>query len=158
MDDDILNDNKETFDGVVSWLVILHIPLDKRNKLFQKIYDLLKPGGKVYIEDFFEKFPLSTEAKNMLSNDVYVPNGEVPTKDVYIKTLSDIGFTVDFYDATNEWKNFTTNRLNIFHENKNRHIEVYNQGTYEHLDHFYSSVESLFNKHNLGGVKLSLTK
>lgn len=150
-----------TFDAVVSWLVILHIPFDSRVATFQKIYNLLKPGGKVYIEDYYAKFELNDDDKYKLANDVYVPQGTLPSKEQYINTMIEAGFDsnkIEFNDASEEWNGFTSERLNIFQSKKERHIKVYNQATYDNLNHFYSSVSGLFDAGRLGGAKIILTK
>ena len=67
--------------------MILHIPLEKRYVLFKKIFSLLKPGAKMYIEDYFAGAPLTDAEKESLSKDVYIPGGELPTKEQYVTTL-----------------------------------------------------------------------
>jgi SAM-dependent methyltransferase len=39
----------DTFDSVVSWEVIEHIPKDTENKMFEEVYRVLKPGGVFYL-------------------------------------------------------------------------------------------------------------
>lgn len=155
------NSDSNTFDAIVSWLVILHIAFNSRLAIFQKMYKLLKPGGQVYIEDYYAKFELNDEDKYKLSNDVYVPSGSLPSKEQYINTMIEAGFDsskIKFDDVTEEWNTFTTDRLNTFHSKKDRHVKVYNQVTYDNLDHFYSSVSGLFDAGRLGGARITLTK
>lgn len=160
LDDNILHSSSKCFDAAVSWLVILHIPLKDRSKLFKKCFDILKPGGMMYIEDFYIKSPsIITEIeKKLLMNEVAVPNGELPTKDEYISTVKDAGFTVEFEDKTDEWTEFTTSRMNQWISNKERHVNIHGIDTWSSIDRFYSSVSTLFNGGNLAGVSLLLTK
>ena len=153
--------NLNSFDFAVSWLTILHIPLTDRKSVFQKIHQLLKPGGKMYIEDYFWKPELgqfTDEEKEKLRKDVYVPNGELPSQVAYVRLLNSCGFSVEFEDVTETWSQFTESRLSSFKENKKRHVYVYNEKTYEALQHFYSTVVSLFESKKLGGAKIILTK
>ena len=114
----------------------------------------------MYIEDFYIKSPsIITEIeKNLLMHEVAVPNGELPTKDEYISTVKDAGFTVDFEDKTDEWTEFTTSRMNQWISNKERHTNIHGIDTWSSIDRFYSSVSTLFNGGNLAGVSLLLTK
>ena len=148
------------FDFAVSWLAILHIPMRERHELFTKIYSLLKPGGKVYIEDFFwlGQEPPRPDEMNMLETDLYISDGMLPVKEEYIGLLTSVGFQADFKDVTDEWTQFTGIRLQDFVLDEERHVRVYNRKTYESLLHFYSTVADFFANRGLGGVKLVLTK
>eukprot|EP00002_Diphylleia_rotans_P034967 TRINITY_DN757_c0_g1_i3.p1 TRINITY_DN757_c0_g1~~TRINITY_DN757_c0_g1_i3.p1 ORF type:complete len:548 (-),score=108.23 TRINITY_DN757_c0_g1_i3:326-1969(-) len=45
------------YDSIVSWLTVLHIP--QRDSLFQSCFEILKPGGYFFAEDFFEISPFT---------------------------------------------------------------------------------------------------
>ncbi|EDO28014.1 predicted protein, partial [Nematostella vectensis] len=79
----------ESYDFLVSWLVILHI--EDRKTLFKKCLDLLKPGGKIYIEDYYKLADISPSIAEDLKEAVYV--SYLPTKEEYIKQMADEGFT-----------------------------------------------------------------
>lgn len=151
---------KNSFDYAVSWLTILHIPIDKRYELFTKIFSLLKPNSKMYIEDFYwisENGNFDQQQINSLKNNVSIPNGILPTKNEYLNVLYELNCVVEFVDSTHEWIEFTKNRLDVFHSNKDRHIKVYNETTYNNLDLFYSSIVDLFNSSKLGGAKIIIS-
>jgi len=40
---------KEVFDTIVAWEVIEHIPKNTEKRMFQEIFRVLKPGGKLYL-------------------------------------------------------------------------------------------------------------
>ena len=44
-----------TLDGVYSFLVFLHIPKNELIKLFKNLKSQMKPGAKIYIEDYYLK-------------------------------------------------------------------------------------------------------
>lgn len=146
------------FDAAVSWLVVLHIPLQDRSALFSRVFQLLKPGGQMYIEDFFLLNTFTDEERRSIQENVYVPNGNLPRKDEYIATLSGVGFEVTFEDSTAEWTGFTRDRLDTFRAAKSEHLKVYTQETYDSLDLFYSAVVALFEGSNLGGAKITIRK
>jgi cyclopropane fatty-acyl-phospholipid synthase-like methyltransferase len=161
LDFNLVLDAEGHFDAAMSWLVILHIPLNQRQLLFSRIYDMLKPGGMVYIEDFFLRVDGGdwTEREvHLLSSEVYVPDAGLPTKEDYVKTVHDVGFTAQFEDVTEEWTVFTAQRLGQWREQRDRHERVQNVDTWQSLDRFYSAMVELFEGGRLGGVKLILKK
>jgi cyclopropane fatty-acyl-phospholipid synthase-like methyltransferase len=129
LDESITIAEPNTFDAAVSWLVILHIPLSLRAALFARIFSLLAPGGRMYIEDYFFRGPepFSAEELSLLSEQVFVPDGALPSREEYEATLKEAGFEVEFRDVSDEWTVFTTQRLSAFEASKKRHVDVYNQ-------------------------------
>ena len=47
-----------TFDAVVSWLVLHHIP--ERPRLLARLARMLRRGGQCYIEDLYQRAPFAT--------------------------------------------------------------------------------------------------
>ena len=141
-------------------LVILHIPLSDRAALFARIFSLLKPGGKMWIEDYFWRgpSPFSAEERRLLADNVFVPAGALPSRDEYEAALLGAGFVVAFNDVSDEWATFTAQRLQAFEASRERHVSTYNQATFDSLHLFYSSVSQCFAGGRLGGVKLLITK
>lgn len=159
LDDNIDLGQQGSFSAAVSWLVILHIPLNDRKAVFDKVFSLLKPGGKVYIEDFFHLGDAFTsEEKVLLAEEVYVPCGELPTREAYEDVVRAAGFACDFQDATQEWTAFTKERHDLWVDNRERHVRVHNEETWTALNRFYTAMVTLFSGGNLGGVKITLTK
>ena len=149
----------ESFDAAMSWLVILHIPLEEREKLFQRMHKLLKSGSKVYIEDFYKKGAVFTDReKTLLLVEVYVPGADLPSREQYISTVTAAGFSAEFEDVSVEWTAFTRKRRDAWQSQKERHTRVHNDATWESLNQFFCAIVELFENNNLGGVRLVLTR
>lgn len=133
-------------DYIVSFLCILHIP--DRDTLFQKAASTLKPGGKIYIEDYFARTALSREVGDQLRDIVSCPY--LPSRDQYIADLAKAGFhDIQFEEVTDEWAKFVHERAA---SNRQR-------GTSEApLTLFYDTVDALFTGRELGGVCITATK
>lgn len=148
------------FDAAMSWLVILHVPLAYRGRLFQRLHDMLKPGARVYIEDFYRKSigNFSESDKELLCNEVYVPDSDLPSRKQYIDTVSAAGFIVDFQDVSGEWTKFTRDRNEAWLRGMDRQIRVHNEATWVSLNRFYGAMATLFQGGSLGGVRMLLTR
>ncbi|KAL7916225.1 S-adenosyl-L-methionine-dependent methyltransferase [Trichoderma velutinum] len=133
-------------DYIVSFLCILHIP--DRDTLFQKAVSTLKPGGKIYIEDFFARTTFSQDAEDKLRDLLFCPY--LPSQDQYIRDLTNAGFRdVQFEDMSEEWTKFVHERAA-----NNRQ-----KGTTEApLTLFYDTVDVLFSSRQLGGARITATK
>ena len=148
-----------SFDAAMSWLVILHIPLESRSITFLRIHKLLKPGAKVYIEDFYRSGSGFSEREQMLlATEVYIPDSDLPTKQEYQDTVTAAGFAVEFEDVTKAWTEFTWNRKESWQAQKERHVRVHNEATWESLNRFYCAIAELFQLGSLGGARIVLTK
>lgn len=152
-----------SYDAAFSILVILHIPMEARVSLFKRCFDLLKPGGKLYIEDFFLQPSggelLTDEEVRLMRDEISIPNAHLPTREEYIAQVESIGFSdVEFEDVSETWTNFTSGRLDLWCEQRERHERVHNEATWQSLHTFYSAVVSMFKSGKMGGVKLVLTK
>lgn len=154
--------NARLFDGMLSLLCILHIPANVRGPLFKKCRSLLKEDAALYIEDFFiqsddEGTPCELSAKEaqLLTNEVAVPDGKLPTQGLYLQQLKEAGFgEVEFHDVTDEWTQFTTERHNSWVAMKTRHVEVHGLETWSNLDIFYGAVRELFQGGKLRGCRI----
>ncbi|KAM0260899.1 hypothetical protein ACHAQJ_002518 [Trichoderma viride] len=133
-------------DYIVSFLCILHIP--DRDTLFQKAASTLKPGGKIYIEDYFAKTTLSKDVSDQLRDRLSCPY--LPGRDQYIGDLTNAGFhDIRFEQVSEEWAKFV-------HE---RAVSNREKGTSEApLTLFYDTVDELFAGSQLGGVRITATK
>eukprot|EP01121_Diplochlamys_sp_Union-15-3_P017639 TRINITY_DN6248_c0_g1_i1.p1 TRINITY_DN6248_c0_g1~~TRINITY_DN6248_c0_g1_i1.p1 ORF type:complete len:568 (-),score=83.11 TRINITY_DN6248_c0_g1_i1:63-1766(-) len=147
--------NKSSYDGVVAWLTFLHIP--NRKKLFQVCYDVLKPGGLLITDDFFERKPLREEEKKLLAEEVYC--SYLPDLATYKKDLEQAGFElVKVEDVTEDWRDFTKKRVEDFDANKKNLLGIHREDTYNRLRYFYNIVKELYSAGNLGGVHLVAKK
>jgi len=144
-----------TYDSIVSFLVFLHIT-DKVS-LLGNCAKMLKPGGIIFIEDYYCSSPFSEEEVKSLQNDLYSVG--LPTKKEYISHLEASGFhNIQFIDKSIEWTTYVTERVEKFIGNREKFEEVHGEPTYLSLLHFYKAVKRLFTAQNLGGVRIIAEK
>ena len=150
-----LGDGFGSFDGIVSYLVFLHIP-DKA-PLLDRCAQLLKPNGSMFMEDFYCIAPFTKNEDESLSRDIYCK--DLPSREVYIQQLESAGFhNIQFIEMTAEWTRYVTKRLGQFIANKDRFISIHGEEAYSGLLEFYSAVATLFSGGNLGGVRIVVHK
>eukprot|EP00164_Ancoracysta_twista_P002427 GFYU01003214.1.p1 GENE.GFYU01003214.1~~GFYU01003214.1.p1 ORF type:complete len:286 (+),score=77.26 GFYU01003214.1:60-917(+) len=143
------------FDGIMSFLVILHIP--DRKQCWDRLFKLIKPGGKVFVEDFYLRKELTDGDKRDLANTVSCTY--LPFKDEYIKHMTDSGFTdVTLTDMTDVWTAFVDKRSNTYDENIERHIEINGKEIAAAQQNFFTTIKRLFTNGNLGGCRVTATK
>ncbi|GBG26485.1 Sterol 24-C-methyltransferase [Hondaea fermentalgiana] len=146
-------------DGLVSWLCVLHMGDAGRKKMWERTASFLKPGAKIYIEDFFklgDKF--TDEEITSLREDIYCEAEELPTMEEYIKELEAVGFKdINFDDQTETWTAFVESRFDAWNDAKDRTLRVHNEATFNDLGYFYEAMVKLFQGGNLGGVRLVAT-
>ncbi|KAK3755317.1 hypothetical protein QZH41_014627 [Actinostola sp. cb2023] len=145
-----------SFDFLVNWLVILHI--EDRKTLFNNCFRLLKPGGKIYSEDFYKLSDFDSSTEKSLKEDVYAPH--LPSKEEYIQQMKNAGFQdIQFEDLTTAWRSFVGKRFQDFSAGKERHVRVLGQETYDALHHFYNKINELFNgSPHVGGCRIVASK
>jgi cyclopropane fatty-acyl-phospholipid synthase-like methyltransferase len=144
-----------SYDGLVSLLVFLHI--EDKTTLLQRCASMLKPGGTIFIEDYYRRSSFTDEENKRLTNDVYAFN--LPTREEYMSHLETAGFTnIQFIDKTSDWTYFVHDQLFKFMYNQVYFEEVHDKPTYNSLLHFYNSVALLFSGQNLGGVRIIAQK
>lgn len=154
---DFLVDNMpdDQYDAIVSWLVFLHIP--EREKLFSRCLSATRPGGKLFIEDFSKRAEFTEQEKDDLAQKVYCTY--VPTAQEYATHLQDAGFEdVQLTDMTDQWQEFVSGRLQMFHDQRERNLRVHGTEIVDGLEDFYSTVSSLYDGGNLGGVRIVATR
>lgn len=145
-----------SYDAIVSWLTVLHF--ETKLPLFKSCYALLRPGGKMFVADFFECGKL-TEAEWTTLKE------EVSCKDLftslqqYKACLETVGFKVTVADdATGEWKAFTSDRHEAFTKARDANVAVLGNDVYSGLEAFYSTIRNLYDAGNLGGVQITAIK
>ena len=143
------------YDNLLSLLVILHI--SEKRKAFQKIAGLLKENGRIYIEDFYVKSPLTAKGQDDLIRIVSCPS--LLTKDEYIDELQQAGFrNIEFLDMNEKWFPFVQERYQQFYKTKERQISVHGKQLVAELSIFYSTIVKLFGDGHLGGVRIVATR
>lgn len=135
------------FDHAISLLAILHVPLAQRRSWFCRINDHLKPGGKLYVEDYFCRGTFTEGEANDLDRIVSCPG--LPTKEAYIADLDRGGFDVAFEDVTELWTDFVASRADAY---------AASEAPAPDLLLFYRTVRALFQGGNLGGARITATK
>lgn len=147
-------------DGLVSWLCILHMGAQGRQKMWSRGAEILKPGAKLYVEDFFRRGDdFTKEELRILQDDVYCDGNELPSREEYIAELEAAGFSdVQFEDLTETWTKFCDDRFAIWKQGKSRIERVHNEATFRDLSHFYDAIVRLWHGGNLGGVRVVATK
>ena len=80
-----------SFDAIVSWLALYHIP--ERPRLLQKCYQLLAPGGCFYAEDLSARGDITEAQKQQLRRELYAIT--LRRIDQYRQDLEDAGFVVE---------------------------------------------------------------
>lgn len=140
----------EGFDSMVSWLLFLHIP--ERVPLLARVRAALKPGGRVYVEDFFERGPLTEAEWNDLRIQVYAQ--ALPRLKEWGAQFRDAGFVdVEIIDMTGRWQPFVVERTKAFRDARARNIAVHGKAVVDNLDEFYTTIERLFASGHLGGIR-----
>jgi sarcosine/dimethylglycine N-methyltransferase len=141
----------QTFDAVVSWLALYHIP--ERPRLLERCHALLKTGGYFYTEDLFGIGEIDAEQRAGLERDLYAIT--LPDLESYCRDLEAAGFEIEQCDdVTADWAAFTQARLAAYRAERERHQRVNGEATVQALDDFYSAVDYHFQSGKLGGVRL----
>ncbi|MDD5628644.1 MAG: methyltransferase domain-containing protein [Elusimicrobia bacterium] len=138
---------RRQFAHAISLLAILHVPLPRRERLWQKLRRHLLPGGRIYIEDFFQRHEFSAPEEDALDRIVSCPG--LPTKGAYAAALEKAGFDVEFEDVSVLWTDFVRARAEAYGK-----TEAPSPG----LLLFYQTMSGLFQGKNLGGAKITATK
>ena len=140
------------FDALVSWLTFLHIP-DKK-VLLERSRSVLKDTGRIYIEDFFQRAPLTAVEIESLEKDVYC--SALPTAKKYRRCLENAGFRdVELLDMSADWTAFVTERQRGFAADRVRFVHLHGPATFCKLDAFYQTMQKLFEGGNLGGLRIT---
>jgi cyclopropane fatty-acyl-phospholipid synthase-like methyltransferase len=139
----------------VSWLTILHIT--DRKKLFRSSNEILKTGGTIYLEDFYELHPMNDDEKRSLQEDVFCRY--LPSLETYKNDIESNGFElVKVDEMTDDWKRYTAERLEKFDSLKDSFVKIHGQDVFDRLRYFYCKVSELFQGGNLGGVRIVAKK
>jgi len=148
-----LKDN--SYDSIVSWLTVLHIP--KREELFKLAFNLLKPGGYFFAEDFYKFSALTPEESKILAEEVYCPY--CPDSNTYKAQLKGAGFEIiSFTDLTDDWKAYTAQRVQMWESDKTALEAIHREDTYSRLLSFYTRIRDIFSGGNLGGARIIARK
>ena len=139
------------FDHIISFLCITHIPEAARSALFQQAALFLKPGGTLYIEDFYDNSGpgshLTAQEVENLQTVMACPY--LPSASKYITDVQSAGFEqVEFEDVSAKWRAFVRARAERYRAEERQDAE---------LRRFYDVVAEML-EGNVGGVRLSAVR
>ncbi len=148
-EDDIYGqDERVPFNHALSLLCIMHLPQSARRPFFEQAHRYLRKGGRIYIEDYYQRKPLIDDERAKLRN--LVACTFLPTKAEYSATVAEAGFdAIEFEDVTERWREILVARAKKYKAQANNSPD---------LEKFYDTVAELFLGRNLGGVRLTATK
>ncbi len=139
------------FDALFAWLVFLHIP--ERGRLYRRCREALRPGGAMYVEDYFELGTLTGAERETLAGKVYCRG--LPRLDELRRDLAGAGFAeVEIEDVTAFWTEHVADRARSWRAGRERETALHGEEVFAGLDDFYSSIAGLFQGGNLGGMRL----
>ena len=142
---------RDTFDGIISMLCMLHIP-DKA-RLFAACRAALKPGRAMYIEDFARARTLTAAEESNLA--VKVQSVGLPTTAEYRAHLQGAGFSdISLTDVTAEWRKVSAARVQVARENRAANVALHGPAIVAGLEDFYRAVDLLWQGGALTGLRI----
>jgi cyclopropane fatty-acyl-phospholipid synthase-like methyltransferase len=148
---DVLNGLDGRFDAIISMLCFLHIP--DRTRLFSVCRSVLKPGGKIYIEDYGRLRAATVGETESLARKVQCPY--LPFTHEYHEHLAEAGFTdISFDDVTADWTAFTQGRTEAYKRARPRLVAIHGEDMVDGLADFYETVTELFASGLIAGLKI----
>ncbi|MGI9318042.1 MAG: SAM-dependent methyltransferase [bacterium] len=143
------------FSHIVSWLAIYHIP--NRPRLLEISRNILQQDGLYFAEDLYSRSAISQTESEELKAGLYATY--LPDMDTYQKDFTQAGFEiVQCDDMSDDWTQFTTERLGSYRSAKDRHIRVQGESTFRAMEEFYDLVNRYFRSGKLGGVRILARK
>lgn len=131
------------YDAMISLLTILHIP--NRRAVWAQAASMVRQGGKIYIEDYYDKCFLTADEAATVERAVCCPY--LPTRAEYLQEMQEAGFgKFQFEDVTDKWRVFTGRRARTYRES---------DVVEEPLARFYDEVARLFSGGYLGGCRIT---
>ncbi len=114
-----------TFDAVVSWLAVLHIP--DRPSLCARLARALRPGGACWIEDLCMRAPFSADDLRDLREVVF--GITVTSIEDYANDFRAAGFVdVATTDLTGDWAPYAAERLEAWRKNRDAYARTHGEG------------------------------
>ena len=143
-----------TYDAAVSWLAIHHIP--DRRRLLHRLASALRTGGRLYIEDLCERAPFSPDDLKDVRETLH--GVTMTTAGEYVEDVQSTGFAViEATDMRDEWSRFCAGRAASWRAGADRHCRVHGEEIFATLDRFFTTVQRLFERGSLGGLRIVAT-
>jgi SAM-dependent methyltransferase len=144
-----------SFDAVVSWLAILHIP--DRRRLCTRLARALRAGGGCYVEDLCMHAPFA--ADDLSSVREIVCGISMTSIEDYVGDLQSAGFIdIAATDLTGDWAPYAADRLQKWRQGHEAYARIHGEGAYAAQEKFYSVISHLYKSGSLGGVRLIARK
>ena len=143
------------FDQIISLLCITHIPESARPALFRQAARFLKPGGKMYIEDFYDKSCTRDTVSHITRGELHqleeiMACPYLPSASKFIADVTSAGFdSVEFEDVSKVWTPLLRARSEKYKVSE-KPISA--------LQRFYDTVAEVFDGGNVGGLRLSAVR
>jgi cyclopropane fatty-acyl-phospholipid synthase-like methyltransferase len=138
-----------SFDAVVSWLTLYHIP--ERPRLLTRLARTLRRGGQCYIEDLCQRAPFAASDLSDVHHSLF--SVTLTSIADYVRDLHEAGFTgITATDPSDDWAVFCETRAAAWKANRTRHVRVHGEPVYARLDAFYTLMRRLFGSGSLGGI------
>lgn len=144
-----------SFDAIVSWLALYHIP--ERERLLQKCRRLLAPGGCFYTEDLTARGDIGGPLARQLERDLYAIT--LRRIDQYRQDIESAGFAVELCTSmSSDWAEYVRVRLAAYRAERARHLRVHGEAAVTAMTDFYTAVNRYFQSGKLGGLRLCARK
>ena len=145
----------ERYDAIVSWLAFYHI--EEHEVLLSRCFQWLEPEGAMYLEDLYTRGAYTPEEQEDLEIKLY--GRYLPSRERYESEVRAAGFAeVHIDDMSNDWAEFTHERIKAFRRDRARHVSVHGEAIVDGLDGFYAAVERLFASGHMGGLRMICRK
>lgn len=143
------------FDHIVSWLALFHIP--KRELFTKKIYELLSPGGTIFIEDLMQGSAYKRADVQLLNKELFA--NSLVAENNYLQGLRAVGFEITSAEnMTSDWLTFTSQRLNLFLRTREKFTKLHGEEAFKDKKHFYSKMVEFFSDSSISGIRIIAKK
>jgi hypothetical protein len=120
----------------------------------RRVHDVLKCGGRCYIEDLACRAPFTPRDLEDLRKVVH--GVTVTSIDDYVGDLRQAGLTdIAATDLTDDWAPYAVRRLADWRRDRDGYARVHGQGAWAAQETFYSVIDRLYRSGSLGGVRLT---
>ena len=141
----------DSFDHVVSWLALFHIP--RRRDYLAKIRASLKAGGGFFGEDLTLLEPVAPAELDDFLAQIF-PNSLVDPG-TYVRSVSQAGFVdIEMTDMTADWAQYTAVRLAGFRNQQAAYELIHGADGYAAIELFYAKMAEYFERGIVGGIRL----
>ena len=144
-----------SFNKIVSWLALYHIPY--RKKYTNKLFNLLNKKGMLFIEDLTFGSGFERSHNEILEKKLFANSLEKYSD--YLDTCANVGFEiVEHKDMSSDWESFTNERLKLLQANRNKHEKIHGVEGYITIEEFYKTAAECFAENVIGGIRLICKK